>query len=85
VLFRSAVFRYAGDQTFERLRLCFGAIENQIRDVTGLLLFLEDWHGTRIVAVSRGATEGRLVQLPKRVTATNACRTPRWVDQFPPS
>jgi hypothetical protein len=77
----AAVFRYAGDQTYERLRLCFGAIENQIRDVTGLLLFLEDWHGTRIVAVSRGATEGRQVQLPKRITATNACRTPRWVDQ----
>jgi hypothetical protein len=75
----TAVFRYAGDQTFERLRLCFGAIENQIREAAGLILFLEDWHGTRIVAVSRGTDRGKPV--PKRVTTTNACRTPRWIDQ----
>ena len=77
----TSVFRYDGDKTFARLRLCLGAIDNQLRGTTGVQLMLEDWRGAVISAGSRTASNDRPTDLPSRVTRTPACRTPRWMYQ----
>jgi hypothetical protein len=60
------------------LRLCLGAIGNQLRGTKGVDLMLEDSRGAYISAGSRG---GHPAELPTRVTRTPACRTPRWMYQ----
>jgi hypothetical protein len=77
-------FRYAGDFFFERLRPCFKAIDDQIREAVGVALTLENWKGEEIAAVSTRAYHERHIERPERVTENPACRPPpprEWKDQ----
>jgi hypothetical protein len=74
----TSLFRYDSEKAFERLRLCLGAIGNQLRGTKGVDLMLEDSRGAYISAGSRW---GNPAELPTRVTRTPACRTPRWMYQ----
>ena len=73
-------FLYDREISFERLRLCFGAIDNEIREAVGVFLSVEDWRGVSIGANSRRSFHQRHIEVPKRVSDIPACRTPAWSD-----
>jgi hypothetical protein len=77
---RTSLYRYDQPASFSRLRLCFGAIENRIREAVGVFLALEDWRGLQMGASSRRSYHERHIERPERVTDQPACRTPTWRD-----
>lgn len=73
-------FRYDREVSFERLRLCFGAIQSAIQEAVGVGLAVTDWRGVGISANSRRANHERHIEVPQRISDIPACRTPSWSD-----
>jgi hypothetical protein len=77
---KTTLYRYDPPASFDRLRLCFGAIDNRITEAVGVTLTLEDWRGDTIGASSKRSYDQPHIERPKRVTDQPACRTPSWRD-----
>jgi hypothetical protein len=73
-------FRYDQPASFERLRLCFGGIDNAVHEAVGVGLTLHDWHRVQISAHSRKSNHEPHIEVPSRVSDIPACRTPAWID-----